>query len=402
MGTSENDLKDFYHDDPAPQIPKNKLRSKFITTGVLILGSVFFFQSTLASNISLNSGSGVEFGQGVSQAVACSGNTNLTLTPRSSFTNGSPGGHYLQSVTVSNIPTSCYGVDFRINAYGDSGSSPLALFNSTSTEVIVFDNDGTFEGGRGSDSFTVSTSGGGFTVTFGNPVASSESVFKLTIQSSVHSLYQVGDRGPGNGIVFYISASYFTSTGSTCNTRCRYLEVTPAGWNNSGVITDDPQIDWSSTFNSFVINSGSSASTEGPVANRAAERVSWQIGKGFQNTSRMAYGGSSAASAAAISYAGTDSSAGQWFIPSMNELNELCKYARGQATGTPSVACNSSGTLKTTAFAGSDLGGFAATYYWASNEFSTANAYMIEFIEGSNSNYKKTVANMSIRPIRAF
>jgi hypothetical protein len=116
----------------------------------------------------------------------------------------------------------------------------------------------------------------------------------------------------------------------------------------------------------------------------------------------MAYGGSSAASAAAISYAGTDSSAGQWFIPSMNELNELCKYARGQATGTPSVACNSSGTLKTTAFAGRDLGGFKDTYYWASNEFSAANANMIEFIAGSNSNWKKTLANMSIRPIRAF
>ena len=394
--------EEFYHDDPIEEIPRSKLRSQLLTTGAVIIGSIFFFQSTFAGNISLNSGSGIEFGQGISQAVACSGNTDLTLTPRSSFTNGSPGVHYLNSVTVSNLPTSCYGVDFRINAYGDSGSSPLALFNSTSTEVIVFNNDGTFEGGRGSDSFTVSTSGGGFTVTFGNPVATSESVFKLTIQSSVHSLYQVGDRGPGNGIVFYVSASYFTSTGSTCNTRCRYLEVTPAGWNNSGVITDDPAIAWSSTFNSLVINSGNGASTEGPVANRAAETVSWQIGKGFQNTSRMAFGGSSAASAAAISYAGTDSSAGQWFIPSMNELNELCKYARGQATGTPSVACNSSGTLKTTAFAGRDLGGFKEAYYWASNEFSSANARFILFIDGSNGNWKKTLANMSIRPIRAF
>ena len=116
MGTSETDLNDFYHDDPAPQIPKSKLPSKFITAGAVILGSIFFFQSTFAGNISLSSGTGIEFGQGVSQAVACSGETNLTLTPRSSFTNGSPGAHYLQSVTVSNIPSSCYGVDFTIRA----------------------------------------------------------------------------------------------------------------------------------------------------------------------------------------------------------------------------------------------------------------------------------------------
>jgi len=116
---------DFYHDDPIEEIPRSKLRSQLLTTGAVILGSIFFFQSTFAGNISLNSGSGVEFGQSVSQAVACSGDTNLTLTPRSSFTNGSPGAHYLQSVTVSNIPSSCYGVDFTISAYNDSSGTPL-------------------------------------------------------------------------------------------------------------------------------------------------------------------------------------------------------------------------------------------------------------------------------------
>jgi hypothetical protein len=128
---------DFYHDDPIDEASKPKSRSKLITTGVVIVGSIFFFQSTFAGNISLNSGSGVEFGQGVSQAVACSGDTNLTLTPRSSFTNGSPGAHYLNSVTVSNIPTSCYGDDFTINAYNNSSSTPLALFNGTSTSAVV-------------------------------------------------------------------------------------------------------------------------------------------------------------------------------------------------------------------------------------------------------------------------
>jgi hypothetical protein len=177
--------EDFYHDDPTEEIPRSKLRSQLLTTGAVIIGSIFFFQSTLAGNISLNSGRGIEFGQGVSQAVACSGNTNLTLTPRSSFTNGSPGTHYLQSVTVSNIPTSCYGVDFIINAFNDSSSTPLALFNSTSTDAVVYNNNGTFQKGIGSTGMTVSSGSGSFTITFTNPVAQSSSVVKLTIRSTV-------------------------------------------------------------------------------------------------------------------------------------------------------------------------------------------------------------------------
>jgi hypothetical protein len=179
--------EDFYHDDPIEEISKKSLRSKFLSTGVVIVGSIFFLQSTLAGNISLNSGRGIEFGQSVSQAVACSGNTELTLTPRSTFINGSPGAHYLQSVTVSNIPTSCYGDDFTISAYNDSSSTPLAIFNSTSTSAVIYNNAGTFSPGAGATGMTVASSTGTFTATFTTPVAQSSSVFKLTIQSGLHT-----------------------------------------------------------------------------------------------------------------------------------------------------------------------------------------------------------------------
>ena len=179
---------DFYHDDPIEEKPTRKFRNNLLTPVALIIASVFFFQSTLAGNISLNSNSGVEFGQGVSQAVACSGDTDLTLTPRSTFVNGSPGAHYLQSVTVSNIPTSCYGDDFTISAYNNSSSTPLALFNGTSTSAVVYNNNGTFELGVGTLADASITSGSGtFTITFANPVATSASVFKVTLQSSAHT-----------------------------------------------------------------------------------------------------------------------------------------------------------------------------------------------------------------------
>jgi hypothetical protein len=91
-------------------------------------------------------------------------------------------------VTVSNIPTSCYGDDFTISAYNDSSSTPLAIFNSTSTNAVVYNNNGTFELGVGTLEGVDITSGSGtFTITFTNPVALSSSVFKLTIQSGVHT-----------------------------------------------------------------------------------------------------------------------------------------------------------------------------------------------------------------------
>ena len=86
---------DQYHDDPIEELPKRKLRNNLLTPAALILGSVLFFQSTLAGNISLSSGTGIEFGQGVSQTVACSGSNNLTLTPYSNFVNASGGGGIL-------------------------------------------------------------------------------------------------------------------------------------------------------------------------------------------------------------------------------------------------------------------------------------------------------------------
>jgi hypothetical protein len=401
VGTPENDFDDFYHDDPVPQIPKKKFFTKYITTGAVILGSIFFFQGTFAGNISLNSDAGTEFGQGVSQTVACSEETSLTVTPRSSFTNGSPGTHYLNSVTVSNIPTTCSGVDFTINAYNDASSTPLALFNSTSTSAIVYNNNGAFSRGIGSTGMTLESSTGTFTVTFTIPVAQSSNVFKLTVQSGGHTpFYEVGDRGPGGGIVYYVSAGNFTSTGSTCNTSCRYLEVAPATWQSAGAsVENDATYQWSTNFTVATAQNRVTAGTESGFAN---EKFNWKIGQGFYNTSVMKVSeATSAAQAKVLAYAG-GSTAGQWFIPSMNELNELCKHAKGQTTGDLRVKCDSSGTFKSTANAGTDRGGFVASYYLSSSEYTADIVWSQTFVSGGQTTYGKNNTNAYIRPIRAF
>jgi hypothetical protein len=228
--------EDFYADDPV-ELSRVRGKRKFSSVLAFILllsGGTYLVQTTLAANISLNTGSPVEFGQGVTATSACSGATNLTITPSSTFSNVSgAGAHYFSSVTVSNIPADCYSKDFTINAYGNTDASPLALFNSTAKNLVVYDNAGTFELGAGSLTGASITSGSGtFTVTFINPVATSGSVFKLTLQSGGHTVVTcatggvciVGNTGPGGGKVFYVAGSPF-ACGPTLASTCNYLEV---------------------------------------------------------------------------------------------------------------------------------------------------------------------------------
>jgi hypothetical protein len=227
MATSESD---FYHDDPVDfdsSSGNKKKISSVLAFLLLAVGGSFFVQTTLAANIALTTGAPVQFGQGTMQTTACSGASELTVTPIASFTNASnAGAYYFNSITVSGIPSECNGYDLTLNAYGDTGNSPLALFNATSSNVVVYSNAGTFVAGIGSSGMTVTSRSGGFTATFTNPVALSSTGSKISIQSGEHALNTNGitwawrpssavnqfrDIAFGNGIFVAIS---YTGTGN--------------------------------------------------------------------------------------------------------------------------------------------------------------------------------------------
>jgi hypothetical protein len=323
------------------------------------------------------------------------------VTPKSSFVNAAngTGTYYLGEIEVKNIPTSCNGVNFQLRAYDSSNSTPLAIFNSTSTEAIV--NYDALNVSLRSPFTGISISGGNgtFTVKFTSPVAQSTTVAKVTIQSGLgtNRTYQVGERGPGGGIVYYASDTNFTSAGSACNSACRYLEVAPATWQSEGAtIENDAFYQWSSNA---TVATGQDTVTAGIESGISGEKFNWKIGQGFYNTSVMKVSGAtSAAQAKVLAYAG-GSTAGQWFIPSMNELNELCKYARGQTTGVLTVACTSSGTLKTGT--ANDLGGFVGNNYWSSSEFNASSASRQSFQPLAWGQGTKSFS-VAIRPVRAF
>jgi hypothetical protein len=170
-------VEDQYFDDPINEVAPTIGKSHKILGAISILiAGTFFLHTTLAANVSLNNGQPVEFGQGITQTVACSG----------------AGAFYFSSVTVSNIPSTCYGKDFTINAYDNSSNSPLALFNSSIANAVIYNNAGTFQAGAGSAGMLVSGSSGSFTASFTSPVALSSTVFKLSIQSSNHATGALG------------------------------------------------------------------------------------------------------------------------------------------------------------------------------------------------------------------
>ena len=211
------------------------------------------------------------------------------------------------------------------------------------------------------------------------------------------------DTGPGGGKVFYYSATAFTSTGSTCNTNCHYLEVAPSD-QSTGIVWATA-VDWCNNlvrnaldcqFNSIYYAYG----TPNPTDSRTAAPA---IGKGMANTNLIYEvltrdGAVSTSSyAAGIAWAYTNNSKTDWFLPSKDELNELCKYAKntGQASG--------GGTVCAGAISAS-VRGFSTVNYWSSSESTDGStAWVQTFNAGTQNNYPKdNLSTYYVRPIRAF
>lgn len=367
----------YYSDDPVFEevAKKNRIQKIFGAITILIAAS-FFVNTTLAANVALNNGQTVEFGQGIQQTTACSGNTALTLTPLSSFSNSSGGGSYsLASIKVTNIPDSCFGSDFTLNVYGETSTSPLAIFNTSSTDAVIYNNAGNFQAGSGSTGMTVASSSGEFTATFVVPAATTASKLRITIQSGPHKSVScalggtcvVGDTGPGGGKVFYVSVGGF-SCGITRTATCHYLELAPLSW-NSGT---DPLRTWAQ---STPVDYTSTTLLLNQSIGYGAQNTKAIIDQGNSNTATSA-----AAMAASYSVVVNGTTVNDWFLPSENELVEVWN----QRT----------------------VIGFSASgnNYWSSSSVAQTNGRYFIFggVSAGNPSGLQKGSSLYVRPARAF
>jgi hypothetical protein len=170
----------------------NNLKS---LAGLATVAAIAVLGSTLAANLSLNSGGAIEFGQGVSVTSACDGD-GITVTPSVRFVNAAGAGtFYLSTIALTNIDltntTKCVGKTFTLNAYDDASATPLQLATSSGGSTPI--TSATFSNSSGSDFFgttgiSVTGSGNGgatgaITLGFGTPSSTSGAVYKITLQS---------------------------------------------------------------------------------------------------------------------------------------------------------------------------------------------------------------------------
>jgi hypothetical protein len=194
-----------FEDAPAPKRAAKKRNvnsSRKTILGIAAAAAIAVVGSTLAANISINTGSGLEFGQGLTATAACSGGDAITMTPASSFTNGSStsGTFYMSGITFGGTGLgtndSCNGKTFTIQAWDNtSGSNALTIssLSGTGYNLATFQY-ATSAGGitKWSPGITAGNAGGTFnattgyaTVAFntGTGVATSGQIYKLTLQS---------------------------------------------------------------------------------------------------------------------------------------------------------------------------------------------------------------------------
>ena len=229
------------------------------------------------------------------------------------------------------------------------------------------------------------------TTTPTTPPAATTSAIPLTCAAG--GTCEVGDIGPGGGIVFYVVTTPFTC-GEDLKAKCTYLEAAIADVKAPVVLVppnkDDPvnpndgsgRPQW--CFNLAPIF-GTGAKTE--------------IGSGLANTKKITdsncKGTDNSVSAASLAATYDGGGKTDWFLPSRDELNELCKYARTQTTGNLLVECNSEGILRNNSF--------AAGGYWSSSEDDASNAWFQYFSIYSNQpRITSKDRGGSVRPVRAF
>ena len=334
-----------------------------------------------ATNISINSAIPVSLGAGYSLATACDENVTVkALTAPDAAT----GQLYVATIALSDVDqTPVTGCGYRnaevaLKINGQMTYASWTIVPSTTGDTFSF------------TSATVSISNK-YAQTVLTPFQA-DGLTNVAVKMSGGG-YQVGDIGPGGGRVFYASTTGFncgpsyTATGSPYNFKCYYLEAAPTTGANAW--TDAAYV-WSGNTTT-VVNNASAPETATATA----------IGWGYRNTLAMVLQDATANKAGTISraYRGPNNLS-DWYLPSYDELNQMCKWAKGVPWSSDATVC-SGGTINT----GAGAAGFGNYDYWSSSDRGTGYGDYARyqwFPTGFQGQTAKSITTLYVRPVRAF
>lgn len=266
------------------------------------------------------------------------------------------------TVAPENIGTTNCVVEGNITDAGQSSVTARGIVYSTSPAPTL-DDDLHIASGSGEGSFTTFLSGLEPLTTYyvrayatnGQGTAYGEE-YSFATQSNV--IYSIGDEGPAGGIVYYDKGEY--------SDGWRYLEVSPAGWNEGG---DDP---WGSNF-----DWGCNETFVGGT--------STEVGTGKENTEIILANGCMVAGTPARIAAEADINGyTDWFLPSRDELGAVYENLFY-------LGANFHYTY-----------GFSTINYATSSEIDDNGVWDIGLGDGSDLASLKTNVTRAVRPIRRF
>jgi len=367
--------------------PRGSFKSLKWILGICATATVIALGTTFASQINLNSGGNVEFGQGQSASVSCQ-DSPLTITPSSTYSN-SQGIFILSGLNIDGINTGCLSHWFKVAVWPLTGSAPLlnfSLYDFTGSWATGGPFTNLYMGGDTLNyaiapvvSAVITTLSNGNIDSSGLNNIPASLVSKITIESSstlpvlgneLQSLCQAGgncsrgDIGPGGGTVFFVSSEGFSENGAACDTACHYLEAAPTTGNNS----------WDDTNGGYLFAWSPDKNIIGTYEG---------LGFGLLNTRAMKYANNKTGG-----FAGTDSlgyrgphNLSDWFLPSQAELRELAD----RSASIPSLG----------------LSTYATHRYWSSTEVGASLA-VARGIHGNNAFQHDKYFLHYVRPIRAF
>jgi len=285
-----------------------------------------------------------------------------------------------QSVLVNNAITTVTNTSTggAIASYAISPAAPAGLTFSTTT-------------GQLSGTPTSAQSATNYTITATNAAGSATQTFALTVT------YAVGNTGPGGGKIFYVATTPFVC-GPTRATTCTYLEAAPPALGLASSDSDTVYTTNRRWANTTYQNTAVASSPETATATA--------IGWGYRNTRAIILQGNTdtATSAAALADSYTVTVSGvvydDWYLPSKDELNQMCKWQRGVPWTSDATVCGG-GTLNS----GPGAAGFEAVRYWSSSEGGSGVAWSQNFIGADAFFNNKNALSQPyylVRPIRSF
>ena len=205
--------------------------------------------------------------------------------------------------------------------------------------------------------------------------------------------------------MFYVVTTPFTC-GEDLKAKCTYLEAAIANGTTPSTWTPDTKAQWGCNIEDAMTSDQRAASLEIGAGRANTKIITGKncMGEEYSGRFRPSSEGDITNSVSAASIAASYNGGGKadWFLPSRDELNEICKIYSNGRTDTTEFSDYQNGCTGNT----SPTGGYNDQAYWSSSEDYTWQcenqcAWTLAFgIGGWGANSKH--GSHYVRPVRAF